>query len=153
MIRSLRPWVIFCFFSIVFYGASVFVSNKNFLLSGRYTTTVQNYTIKDGVWKERIEVDLDDKTLESTISLEGDGLEGVALFALSGKITKAFNGNFEFIYTTQAIQTTKVLDGYHAGYYSSMFLSGKSKSQLIYHDENIDVITRGRHYLMLSRDW
>ena len=96
---------------------------------------------------------MDDKTLESTISLEGDGLEGVALFALSGKITKAFNGNFEFIYTTQAIQTTKVLDGYQAGYYSSMFLSGKLKSHLIYHDENVDVITRGRRYLMLSRDW
>ena len=152
MIRSLRPWVIFCFFSIVFYGASVFVSNKNFLLSGRYTTTVQNYTIKDGVWKERIEVDLDDKTVESIISLEGDGLEGVTLFALSGKINRAFKGNIEISYVTEAIQTTKVLDGYQAGYYSSMFLSGKLKSHLIYHDENVDVITRGQRYLMLSRD-
>tara|TARA_Y100001960_G_scaffold139510_1_gene147770 strand:+ start:801 stop:1259 length:459 start_codon:yes stop_codon:yes gene_type:complete len=152
MIRSLRPWVIFCFFSIVFYGASVFVSNKNFLLSGRYTTTVQNYTIKDGVWKGRIEVDLDDKTLESTISLEGDGLEGVALFALSGKINRAFKGDIEISYVTEAIQTTKVLDGYQAGYYSSMFLSGKWQSHLIYHDENVDVITRGQRYLMLSRD-
>ncbi|AQM70882.1 hypothetical protein [Vibrio campbellii] len=153
MKRSLRPWIGLLLLSLTLYGVSVYVSEKKLLLSGRYTTTVQQYSADGGVWKERIEVDLNNENLESTVSIEGNGLEGVALFAVTGKINNSFNGEFEFSYTTEPIQTTKVLDGYQAASYSSLFLSGTSKNQLIYHDENLDVIARERNHLMLSRVW
>ena len=153
MKRSLRPWIGLFLLSLTLYGVSVYVSEKKLLLSGRYTTTVQQYSADGGVWKERIEVDLNNENLESTVSIEGNGLEGVALFAVTGKINNSFNGEFESSYTTEPIQTTKVLDGYQAASYSSLFLSGTSKNQLIYHDENLDVIARERNHLMLSRVW
>ncbi len=81
-------------------------------------------------WRERIEVDGLYQTYKSTISIEGDGLEGVALFSVDGKITKSFDGEFEFSYN-EAIQTTnEVLDGYQAASYTTMFLSGTSKSKI-----------------------
>ena len=153
MKRSLRPWIGLFLLSLTLYGVSVYVSEKKLLLSGRYTTTVQQYSADGGVWKERIEVDLNNENLESTVSIEGDGLEGVALFAVTGKINNSFNGEVEFSYKTEPIQTTKVLDGYQAASYSSLFLSGTSKNQLIYHYENLDVIARERNHLMLSRVW
>ncbi|CAE6934385.1 hypothetical protein ACOMICROBIO_LMKGKHOH_04996 [Vibrio sp. B1FIG11] len=79
MKRSLRPWIGLFLLSLTLYGVSVYVSEKKLLLSGRYTTTVQQYSADGGVWKERIEVDLNNENLESTVSIEGNGLEGVAL--------------------------------------------------------------------------
>lgn len=153
MKRSLIPWIGLFLLASILYSVSLYVSGNKLLLSGRYTTTLQQYSADNGVWKERIEVDLNNENLESTVSIEEDGLEGVALFAVTGEITKSCNGEFEFFYRTEPIQTTKVLDGYQAASYSSLFLSGMSKNQLIYRDENLDVIAKERNHIMLSRVW
>ncbi|WP_394140597.1 hypothetical protein [Vibrio chagasii] len=148
---SLKPWLALLIASVALYGASLYVLSKKLLLNGRYITEVQQYSDDMHVWRERIEVDLYRSRIESTISIEGDGLEGVALFSVDGKITKSFDGEFEFSYNTEAIQTTEVLDGYQAASYTTMFLSGTSKNELIYHGQGVDVISRERNYLMLSR--
>ena len=60
---------------------------------------------KDLLWTKK--VDLNNENLESTVSIEGNGLEGVALFAVTGKINNSFNGEFEFSYKTEPFKPPK----------------------------------------------
>ena len=83
---SLKPWIALLIASVAFYGASLYVLSKKLFLNGRYITEVQQYSDDMHVWRERIEVDLYRSHIESMISIEGDGLEGAALFSVEGKI-------------------------------------------------------------------
>ncbi|WP_341660596.1 hypothetical protein [Vibrio sp.] len=156
--KSLKFWVGIFIASLFIYVSSLYFSSQRLLIEGRYTASIQGYSEANGQWRERIEVNLDQEHLESTISVEGDGLEGVALFAVNGEVTlfndevTLFNdGALQLSYSTEPIQTSKVIDGYHAVSYTSLFLSGKTNNVLVFQDENIVMLEGPRGAVMLTR--
>ncbi|CAH7150298.1 hypothetical protein OH460_25735 [Vibrio sp. Makdt] len=149
--KSLKCWISIFIASLLGYGSSLYFSSQQLLIEGRYIARIQGYSKANGQWRERIEVSLNREQIESTISVEGDGLEGVALFALSGEVTQSENGAFELSYSTEPIQTSKVIDGYHAVTYTSLFLSGKSNNVLVYQNEDIVMLEGTRGAVMLTR--
>ena len=149
--KNLKVWIGIFIASLLVYASSLYFSSQQLLIEGRYVARIHGYSTTNGQWRERLEVNLDRERIESTISVEGDGLEGVALFAVNGEVTQSKDGAFELSYSTEPIQTSKVVDGYHAVSYTSLFLSGKSSNVLVYQDEDIVMLEGPRSSVMLTR--
>jgi len=149
--KSLNFWIAIFVASLIVYVSSLYFSSQQLLIEGRYVARIQGYSQTNGYWRERLELNLNREQIESTISIEGDGLEGVAIFAINGEVAQSENGAFELSYSTKPIQTSKVIDGYHAVSYTSLFLSGKSNNVLVYQNEDILMLEGPRSSVMLTR--
>ncbi|MDN3609482.1 hypothetical protein ACODM8_03675 [Vibrio ostreicida] len=149
--NNVKLWVSIFVVSFSIYGLSLYVSSQKLLMEGRYIASIQSHSELNGRWRERLEINLRDGQVNSTIAVEGDGLEGVALFSVSGEVTKSEHGVFELVYSTSPLQTTKVLDSHHAASYTALFLEGRSHNTLIYQDANVVLLEGERSYMMLSR--
>ncbi|CAM3671692.1 hypothetical protein [Vibrio aquimaris] len=149
--KSLKLWIGIFVASLLVYVSSLYFSSQQLLMEGRYIARIFGYSETNGFWRERLELNLKRENIESTISVEGDGLEGVALFAINGEVTRSDEGVFSMSYSTNPIQTSKVVDGYEAVSYTSLFLSGHSTNALVYQDKDIMMVEGPRNAVMLIR--
>ena len=148
---NVKTWLVIFIISSLVYSLTLYLNGNYAPLNGRYETNIIGRFKSGGNWQEQIEANLNHHNVESTISIQGDGLSGVALFAILGDISYSQNGQFEIKYKTNPIQKSTMTNGRSAKRYAALFLDGVSKNQVLFKNNNFVLVKGPQLSLILTK--
>lgn len=139
--------IVLFLFSIIIFISSTFFHNYFIASEGSYFSELHENTQENGVWRVLTNIIIENGSFTSEIYIEGDGIDGVAVFRNFGNFTTFRNGEYKVTSELIPIQETKIKNVEKAKPYTDLLYRVKKKQNpgfnIIYYNNEIVILDLG----------
>ncbi|KAB2825756.1 hypothetical protein [Aliivibrio finisterrensis] len=142
----MRSLTLFVFSNIIFFG-SILYHHYFIAPSGYYISELYEKTKENGSWHVLTKNIIENGSFAAEIYIEGDGIEGMAVFRNTGSFSTFKNGEYKLDSKLIPIQETKINNIEKAAPYTNLLYRVKKnhspKIKIIYYNKEIVIIDLG----------